>query len=76
MRAVADEGGSFDYCLGNGEQDFGLEVSGTITEAIEARHREKVEQLLANPYRIGGFVVVVGFTTREILFSRNTPAES
>jgi len=69
LRAVAAEGDRFDYWLNDGNTDLGLEVSGTITESVEARHREKVAQLRANPYGVDGYVVVVGFTTREILCS-------
>jgi len=72
--SVADEGDRFDYWIGSAEQEFGLEVSGTMSETpsdLEARHRAKVEQLRENPYRVGGFVVVVGFATRQVIFSFN-----
>jgi hypothetical protein len=48
---------------------FGLEVSGTLGEALEARHHEKVRQLLANPYRIDGYALAVRFAVPEVLFS-------
>jgi hypothetical protein len=39
------------------------------TSALLARQREKVWQLLENPHGLGGIVVVVGFTLRQILVS-------
>ena len=69
LRAVALQGDRFDYWVTDGKCDFGLEVSGTLEEAIEGRHREKVRQLLANPYRIDGYALAVRFAVPEILFS-------
>jgi hypothetical protein len=53
------------------EHVYGLEVSGTMTEVIEARHRLKLGQLRANPYRVGGYVVAVSFATRTVILSCN-----
>ena len=61
----------FDYWVDDGEREYGLEVSGTTTDDIETRHRAKVRQLRENPYGVDGYVVVVGFTTRKIIFSFN-----
>jgi len=69
IRAVTAQGDRFDYWLTRGEVDYGLEVSGTLTDEVEARHRVKVRQLRANPYGVDGFVVVAGFATREVIFS-------
>lgn len=69
IRTVALEGDRFDYWVDDGSQDRGLEVSGTMTTDVEARHREKVRQLLANPHGVDGYVVVVGFATQEVVFS-------
>ena len=69
IRTVASEGDRFDYWVDNGNEDRGLEVSGTMTADVEARHQAKVRQLLANPYGVDGYVVVVGFATREVIFS-------
>jgi hypothetical protein len=69
VRAVAAEGDRFDYWVGDGEQDYGLEVSGTMTEDVEARHQAKVRQLRENSYGVDGYVVVVGFATRQAIFS-------
>lgn len=55
----------------DGERLFGLEVSGTITNEVEALHREKVRQLRSNPYGVDGYVVVVGFAARTAIFSFN-----
>lgn len=71
MREVAGNGDRFDYWVDDGEREYGLEVSGTTTDDIETRHRAKVRQLRENPYGVDGYVVVVGFTTREIIFSFN-----
>ena len=69
IRAVTAQGDRFDYWLSRGGLDYGLEVSGTLTEEVEARHRAKVRQLRANPYGVDGFVLVAGFATREVIFS-------
>jgi hypothetical protein len=33
----------------HGAEEFGLEISGTTMMNLESRHREKVQQLRANP---------------------------
>jgi hypothetical protein len=43
LHAVAAQGDRFDYWGMQGTQEFGLEISGTTTANLEARHREKVE---------------------------------
>jgi hypothetical protein len=70
--AVAQEGDRFDYWVVEGEAEFGLEISGTMTESEEefaARHRIKVRQSLENPYGVDGYVIVVGFVLQRVLFS-------
>ena len=69
LRSVAVQGDRFDYWVTDGKCDFGLEVSGTMEEALEGRHREKVKQLLTNPYRIDGYALAVRFAVPEVLFS-------
>jgi len=69
LRAVALQGDSFDYWVTHGQRDYGLEVSGTLEEDIEVRHRDKVRQLLANPYRTDGYALAVRFAVPEVLFS-------
>ncbi len=69
LRAVALQGDSFDYWVTDGQRDYGLEVSGTLEEDIEGRHRDKVRQLLANPYRTDGYALTVRFAVPEALFS-------
>jgi hypothetical protein len=69
LRAVALRGDRFDYWVTDGRRDYGLEISGTLEDDIEGRHRDKVQQLLANPYRIGGYAVTARFAVPEILFS-------
>jgi hypothetical protein len=62
LRAVTVRGDRFDYWVSDGRRDYGLEVSGTISGGLESRHREKVSQLLENPYRVDGFAIAVGFS--------------
>jgi hypothetical protein len=69
LHAVAAEGDRFDYWVMQGAQEFGLEISGTMRANLEARHREKVQQLRDNPYGSDGYVVAVGFATRRVIFS-------
>lgn len=69
VREVAADGDRFDYWVDDGESEYGLEVSGTTTDDVETRHRVKVRQLLDNPRGVDGYVVVVGFATREVIFS-------
>ena len=61
LHAVAAEGDRIDYWGLQGTEECAVEISGTTTANLEARHREKVQQLLANPYGSDGYVVVVGF---------------
>lgn len=75
---VADEGDRFDYWIGGSGPDYGLEVSGTLTEAqseVEARHRAKVRQLRSNPHEVNGFVAVADFSRREVILSFHRFAE-
>ena len=69
IRGVAAYGDRFDYWLNDGRQDYGLEISGTVADELEPRHRVKVNQLLANPYGIDGYVAVVAFGSRTAMFS-------
>jgi hypothetical protein len=39
------------------------------TANLEARHQAKTQQLLANPYGTDGYVVVVGFAARKVIFT-------
>lgn len=71
VHAVAADGDRFDYWVGDGAHEYALEVSGTMADDVEARHREKVRQLRANPYGVDGFVVVVSFATRKVVLSFN-----
>jgi hypothetical protein len=75
LHAVAAEGDGFDYWLRQETQEFGLEISGTMASDLEARHREKVRQLQGNPYGSDGYVVVVGFSTRRVIFSFHRSSE-
>jgi hypothetical protein len=67
--SVAAYGDRFDYWLNDGQKDYGLEISGTVAGELEPRHRVKVNQLLANPYGIDGYVAVVAFETKTAIFS-------
>ena len=62
----------FDYVLIEGGERCGLEVSGTLADdrkIFRDRHRQKIRQLLENPLRWSGYVVVVGFARREVIVS-------
>jgi hypothetical protein len=71
VREVSGDGDRFDYWVDKDEREYGLEVSGTTTTDLEARHQMKVRQLRENPYGVDGYVVVVGFDTRSVIFSFN-----
>jgi hypothetical protein len=71
IRQVTADGDRFDYWVDDGEREYALEVSGTTMTDVEARHRAKVRQWQENPYGVDGYVVVVGFATREVIFSFN-----
>lgn len=63
-----------DYVLNNGEAM--LEISGTENpKSIKSRHKQKCAQLLANPYRVGGYVVVCCFANQLAYFSYHLPKE-
>lgn len=62
----------FDYVLAENGAFCGVEVSGSQTESrqvLRDRHLQKIRQLLDNPMRWGGYVVIVGFTRREVILS-------
>jgi|OpeIllAssembly_1097287.scaffolds.fasta_scaffold139252_1 hypothetical protein len=67
--AVTGDGDRFDYWVTDGQRQFGLEVSGTVSGDLERRHRTKTDQLLDNPFGVDGYVVVVDFTARRVIFS-------
>lgn len=67
--AVTGDGDRFDYWVRDGDQEYGLEVSGTTTDDLETRLRLKIRQLCANPYGVDGYVIVVGCRTKEVIFS-------
>ena len=63
-----------DYWYADGE--YLVEVTGTQTaSALSSLHRRKVEQLIRNPHRKPGYVVVCSFDTREIVFSYHSPED-
>jgi hypothetical protein len=69
VQQVTAQGDRFDYWVSDGDREFALEVSGTLSGDVEERHRAKVRQWRDNPYRADGYVVVVGFAAREVVFS-------
>ena len=69
LHAVAALGDRVDYWVKRDDREFALEISGTRTADLEARHQEKIQQLLANPYGADGYVVVAGFAARRVIFS-------
>lgn len=78
ITSVAVEGERFDYRVSDGVTEWGLEVSGTMTEhegELRERLRLKMRQLHDNPYGLSGYVVVVAFVRREALVSLPDPVE-
>jgi hypothetical protein len=69
LHATAALGDRMDYWVLRETQEFALEISGTRTADLESLHREKTQQLLANPFGADGYVVVVGFAVRQVIFS-------
>lgn len=70
--SVAAEGERFDYRVSDGGIEWGLEISGTMTEEageLRERLRLKIRQLNDNPYGMMGYVVVVGFVRQEALIA-------
>jgi hypothetical protein len=66
---VTGDGDRFDYWVSDGEREYALEVSGTMTDEVEARHRVKVRQWRENPYGVDGYVIVAGFAGYNIICS-------
>ena len=69
---VAERGERFDYVFADQGRLCGLEVSGSQTEdkqTLKDRHAQKIRQLRDNPQGWGGYVVIVGFTRREVILS-------
>jgi hypothetical protein len=66
---VTGDGDRFDDWVTDGQNEYGLEVSGMTTGQLESRHAAKVQQLLDNPFGVDGYVVVVDFATRRVIFS-------
>lgn len=69
-------GERFDFWMGErGERQWGLEVSGIMTGSLNSLHVEKQQQLLDNPYGVGGYVVVVRFADAQAIFSFHRPPQ-
>jgi hypothetical protein len=69
---VADRGDRFDYIVSENGVRLGVEISGSQAEEkslLRDRHGQKIRQLLENPHQWGGYVVIVGFTRREVILS-------
>ena len=54
-------GDGFDFWIGDGSNELGLEISGTLSGDLNLRHRNKVHQLLASHHNVAGFVSVTRF---------------
>lgn len=70
---VTESGDRFDYWIGDGAQLYGLEVSGILQGSRTSRERAKVQQLLDNPFGIGGYVCIVHFGEQSIDLSFHQP---
>ena len=76
VASITGDGDRFDYWVTEGRYQFGLEVSGTVSEDLAARHRLKAKQLLGNPFGVDGYVVAVDFAARRVIFSFHRYQES
>jgi hypothetical protein len=73
----AEKGQGFDYRVGNDTEEKGFEISGTRSEEAGEmldRLREKRGQLFSS-LPVGGYVVIVGFARRALIFSYHAPEE-
>ena len=78
MNSVARRSERYDYVFAENGVLCGVEVSGSQTEdrqVLRDRHLQKIRQLLANPRRWGGYVVIVGFARREVWLSHHEAEE-
>ena len=66
---VTESGDRFDYWVGDGQQLYGLEISGILHGRLEPRQRMKARQLLDNPFGIGGYVCIVQFDQQRVNLS-------
>ena len=69
LHSVADSGDRLDYWVMRGEEEFGLEVSGTTTDDVDARHRAKVGAVAGQSVPIGWLCCCRGFAAPRVLFS-------
>lgn len=68
---VALRGDKADYFLN--DRQLMLEVSGTErADQLAHTHNQKIQQLLANPYNVGGYVMVCCFSNQCGEFSFHT----
>lgn len=65
---VTQVGDSFDYWVGDEHFEFGLEISGTMSDKLEQRHHLKVRQLLQNRHHVAGYVSVTSFGSGRAIF--------
>ncbi|MBI1927461.1 hypothetical protein HYR99_24875 [Candidatus Poribacteria bacterium] len=65
---ATDLGDRGDYWINSGQ--YLVEISGTERGSeFRRRHRQKIKQLLDNPHKRDGYVVVCDFSRQRILFS-------
>lgn len=69
MLHVTQSGDGFDYWVGNRNEEFGLEISGTLAGNLNQRHRLKIRQLLNSPHHVAGYVCVVSFQAKQAILS-------
>lgn len=70
---VTESGDRFDYWVGDGQQLYGLEVSGLLQGSLLRRQRTKIRQLLDNPFEVGGYVCLVHFGAQSVDLSFHQP---
>lgn len=66
---VTQCGDGFDYWVSDGEQELGLEVSGTLENNMWQRHRRKIQQYQQARGSVDGYVCVTGFREKKAVLS-------
>lgn len=75
IHSVGETGSRFDYWVRRGDAFAALEVSGTVTEPLESRYRDKVRQWQSSPILVDGFVFVADFASRRAIFGYHPTIE-
>ncbi len=66
---VTSAGDGFDFWIGDGSTELGLEISGTLSGSLNLRQRSKIQQLLGSRHDVAGFVSVTRFRPLSSILS-------